>query len=51
MADTKKVVTVENLNIFKNQIETVIDTKIEDVNNMTYATEQDILDLFTTSQE
>lgn len=52
MADTKKVVTVDNLNVFKEQMETVIDTKIDEVNHMTYATEQDILDLFTaTTQE
>lgn len=49
MAETTgKVVTTENLGTFKAQMEAVIDKKVQDAATaeLTYATEQDILDLF-----
>ncbi len=49
--DENKVVTTANLSTFKAQIETVMDKKLESAGaaNITYATEQDILDLFKTN--
>ncbi len=43
-----KVVTTENLETFKTQMEAVIDKKVEAAGggSTVYATEQDILDLF-----
>lgn len=45
---TGKVVTTENLATFKTQMEGVIDEKVKEAGTaeLTYATEQDILDLF-----
>lgn len=49
---TNKVVTVESLATFKTQIETVVDTKVAaSGGSIAYATEQDILALFTDSSE
>lgn len=44
-----KVITTENLGTFKAQMETVIDAKIAatGTGELTYATEQDILALFS----
>lgn len=50
MAETNnKVVTTENLRTFKAQMESVVDQKVQEAANadLTYATEQDIIDLFT----
>ncbi len=49
--DENKVVTTANLSTFKAQMETVMDKKLESAGaaNITYATEQDILDLFKTN--
>lgn len=51
MADsTQKAVTVENLGTFKTQMETVIDNKVAaGGTSIEFATEQDILDLFSDS--
>ena len=54
MAETTgKVVTTENLGTFKTQMEAVIDKKVQDAAaaDLTYATEQDILDLFKDSAD
>lgn len=47
--NNSKVITTENLGTFKTQMETVIDAKIAAVGTgeLTYATEQDILALFS----
>lgn len=49
MADSGKVVTTDNLAVFKSKMESVIDQKVENAGGaaLDYATEQDILDLFT----